>query len=703
MADVNRTAQVLVTVKGSDELRQLQAHLNQAGVRIQNMNRAMASNSTGFGKYGSSIQNVSYQVQDFAVQLAGGTSAAVALGQQLPQVTSAFGPMGAAMGAVLAVAIPLSAIFLTQADRLKAFQRAVTDAAKRTDDLRLATRGLLTGMTAEELRLVDAIQQQTVAMNDLLDKASKVSNYTAGNLRSAEDMADADRDRAASMQQQIDAAKAQLKTLQDQQVEYQRQLDITNQIKTLEDARSDQLKQRPALYRQIVQFQQQTARAQQLIAQYGTDAAQAFYDTQDRAQRVADKAQQLRDELGYTVDEAQVLAQEFVKSEDAAQRLRDFVREVNAETSAAGRAAKGFGLLMEATRKTVIQLKVQLSGVVDILGRIGRGFSALGDAATGGALSGLLDAIGAVANSSALTAAGRNLADLGRSMWDMAQDALNAADSVGTTSGVAGAGVGVAGKPQSLVDALARLQAVADGAGSQLDILRRQYAQLQADLANPELTEDILKIDPDLLAQGMQQAADEIHRLELELSGAQDVIDIFGNGLKSAFDSIIDGTASVADAFNSMLAQILADVAKFLVSQQIQSLLNIFASLFGGNLAGVMPGVFSGGAIPAAPTAPRALAFSAPAAASVPVLARVLPSNPGFNAANSSAARNNNSVNVVINNNTNGMTSVSAEQNKEGDLMITLEAMIDQRVKGSLSSGALDKTMSANYGLRRKV
>ncbi|APE43416.1 hypothetical protein BOO69_08295 [Sulfitobacter alexandrii] len=57
---------------------------------------------------GSVIQNFAYQVGDFAVQVGSGARASQALGQQLPQLLGGFGAMGAVLGAVVAVAIPLT-------------------------------------------------------------------------------------------------------------------------------------------------------------------------------------------------------------------------------------------------------------------------------------------------------------------------------------------------------------------------------------------------------------------------------------------------------------------------------------------------------------------------------------------------------------------------------------------------------------------
>lgn len=74
------------------------------------------------------LQNVSFQLQDIFVQLSSGTSAAQALGQQLPQLLGGFGALGAALGLAAAVAVPLAASLFSAGD-------AAEDVAKKIDAL----------------------------------------------------------------------------------------------------------------------------------------------------------------------------------------------------------------------------------------------------------------------------------------------------------------------------------------------------------------------------------------------------------------------------------------------------------------------------------------------------------------------------------------------------------------------------------------
>ncbi len=80
---------------------------------------AMTQTTAASGAMRASIQNTAFQVGDFAVQVAGGTSATRALAQQLPQLLGGLGVLGAVAGAAAAIAIPLAGNFLFAANEIK--------------------------------------------------------------------------------------------------------------------------------------------------------------------------------------------------------------------------------------------------------------------------------------------------------------------------------------------------------------------------------------------------------------------------------------------------------------------------------------------------------------------------------------------------------------------------------------------------------
>lgn len=130
LEELNRAHKVGAISAGQHE-RQLEA-LN-AEYTAQQAGAVRAAGALGrFGLAangaGGGIQNLAYQVGDFAVQVGAGTSASMALGQQLPQLLGGFGVMGAVMGAVVAVGIPLVRVLFDTGD-------AGEDLKKKLDNL----------------------------------------------------------------------------------------------------------------------------------------------------------------------------------------------------------------------------------------------------------------------------------------------------------------------------------------------------------------------------------------------------------------------------------------------------------------------------------------------------------------------------------------------------------------------------------------
>ena len=102
-------------------------------------NAQIGKSFTGMsGQARAGLQNVSYQMQDVIVQIQGGQGAARALSQQLPQLLSGFGVVGAAMGTVAAIAIPLAASFIQMGDGADELAEATESAEKAMAAFRVA-------------------------------------------------------------------------------------------------------------------------------------------------------------------------------------------------------------------------------------------------------------------------------------------------------------------------------------------------------------------------------------------------------------------------------------------------------------------------------------------------------------------------------------------------------------------------------------
>jgi len=120
-----------------ERLQEFQRAGASVGAGAQAMGRQVAQAGRGFGSVTGQIQNAAFQVGDFAVQVAGGTSATRALAQQLPQLLGGFGVMGAVIGAAVAVIVPMAGRLFETGDAAEAAEKridALNDATKAYAD-----------------------------------------------------------------------------------------------------------------------------------------------------------------------------------------------------------------------------------------------------------------------------------------------------------------------------------------------------------------------------------------------------------------------------------------------------------------------------------------------------------------------------------------------------------------------------------------
>jgi hypothetical protein len=139
-ADVVRTQLLAMGEAGERALTRLDA----AARRATGGSGALPQISTGaqtatrdFGGMQNAIGSAGFQLQDFAVQVQGGTSALTALSQQGSQFLGVFGPAGAIAGAVLTVGLLAYQLLAGRdaTDELAEAQKRLDEATKATNDL----------------------------------------------------------------------------------------------------------------------------------------------------------------------------------------------------------------------------------------------------------------------------------------------------------------------------------------------------------------------------------------------------------------------------------------------------------------------------------------------------------------------------------------------------------------------------------------
>ncbi|ELT9219048.1 hypothetical protein SAY60_002875 [Salmonella enterica] len=112
---------------------QVDAAVNRMTGDVGKTNKAMSDAARGgLSSFRNAAGQVGFQVQDMVVQLQAGTSAFVAIGQQGSQLAGAFGPGGAVLGAVIALAAAVGGVLYKS---LGIAGADMDDLAKRSNDL----------------------------------------------------------------------------------------------------------------------------------------------------------------------------------------------------------------------------------------------------------------------------------------------------------------------------------------------------------------------------------------------------------------------------------------------------------------------------------------------------------------------------------------------------------------------------------------
>ncbi|AGT09314.1 hypothetical protein [Paracoccus aminophilus] len=114
-----------------------------------------ATEQTG-RKLGNQWGNIGFQVGDFATQVGAGTSAAQAMGQQLPQLLGGFGTFGALAGAAAAILIPLGAALIKASDTSAQFGDKLKLVKESTDLMKAAVEAAETPITVLAARYGEA-------------------------------------------------------------------------------------------------------------------------------------------------------------------------------------------------------------------------------------------------------------------------------------------------------------------------------------------------------------------------------------------------------------------------------------------------------------------------------------------------------------------------------------------------------------------
>lgn len=249
---------------GADALKKVESNLSL--VRSELVKTASASGAVGstagmaFKGVGQAVGQAGYQMQDFAVQVAGGQSALTAFAQQGSQLLGIFGPTGIIAGAVLAVGVlavkmlnlgdnteAATSKFKTQKEAIEALikaNRALRDVTDPTGKRQTAAEDVAAANQAyqKQLRLVAEIEAKI--QKATTDKSSGAATY--GGPGAGASLGTSEK----SQQSFIDGLKAKLATARQEAVNLLPALkeaqvavaEIDKDLQAAKDANADMLR-----------------------------------------------------------------------------------------------------------------------------------------------------------------------------------------------------------------------------------------------------------------------------------------------------------------------------------------------------------------------------------------------------------------------------------------------------------------------------
>ena len=194
---IDVTANVQGAVTGLEQVRKSTqrtgAAINGATTNMRRMNGQITTSQKNFGRFArGGMQQAGYQIGDYAVQVANGTSKMQAFGQQAPQLLQVFGPIGAVVGAAVAIFAAFAVVMQKTKDAAKAATVEVVSLGTAFNNLeRIDVIGLSNKLSApaiaataqyavliESMREV-AEEQRNAALTSIVDKIAPKSAISA--------------------------------------------------------------------------------------------------------------------------------------------------------------------------------------------------------------------------------------------------------------------------------------------------------------------------------------------------------------------------------------------------------------------------------------------------------------------------------------------------------------------------------------------
>jgi hypothetical protein len=572
----------------------------------------MAKSGKGMRNFELLAQQAGYQVGDFAVQVQSGTNVAVAFGQQMSQLLGFLGPYGALAGAGIAITTGIIAPFLKAKEEVNEFKEKLEELDKYIDSMGKPTT--LVGQKSVELAaLEDKLREQQEKISELRNgpKAPAdgfVNPVTKVERSSAERYAQDIEDAVVAQQELIDATKAEIRQLDIKLTQRRVSKALMNsEVLEGEALRANAERQTRETNRALKEnHEEEMSRLSQM-----DEAVRQFYDNQRKEIRSLEeerakankKAREAADKL-FSVNSKRMQQEimvnrvkiEYANDEEAQARAMEQVRihnlnvlikQANLQDGQAQMLRDQLMVLLKQEQKlreiekkekerieNARKLKEALEGA-------NRAFKSTVEAGAG---QDAYDPRGMGNGSSLMTETQRLRMGLGLS---------NQNEPSGGSKGKSPA-------QQLLEDYKDYLKELAleeqistklkDVFGEEREIqeeilrIKAEYGRLVSTEDEKEIERILRKID-----------ANEKYREKLEEAKRkqEEIADIIGTKFEDAMMSIVDGTKSVEDAFRMMASEIIKELYRVLVVQEMVAAFKMGMSALGGG-GSFLSGFFGG-------------------------------------------------------------------------------------------------------------
>lgn len=140
--------------------------------------------------FGTGAQQIGYQVQDMIVQIQGGTSAFVAIGQQGSQLAGAFGPGGAVIGAIIALSAAVGGTLVKSLGGAKISAEELQKSAKTLDDVLQKNKDGTYELSDSFVQLANNIDTASLAQARFYEAQSSTVTQTEAAKEAITDLVD---------------------------------------------------------------------------------------------------------------------------------------------------------------------------------------------------------------------------------------------------------------------------------------------------------------------------------------------------------------------------------------------------------------------------------------------------------------------------------------------------------------------------------